>query len=90
MACGAPALLVAASLTPDLPLGRCQGSHRRGELVPISVNLEDIAANLAAGQPTRARRLHARHLLSKLQPDRCHYCAAMVDAVRERRHAATT
>lgn len=89
MACGAPALVVARSLSPDLPLGRCQGVHRRGALVPVSYNLEDIARNLAAGEPNRARRLHARHLLSKLQPDRCRYCDAMYDALQERRAHAT-
>lgn len=86
--CGASAIADAFGLDGRTMLGQCLGIHRRGALVPVTRELGAVADALEAGAPTRARRLHAKHLRGRLQPDRCTYCAAMLDELRLRRTRA--
>lgn len=79
LGCGAGASLVGPSLDARHPLVACQGIHRGKAPLPGTADLDELDHALREVSAGRARNLHARHLAGKLQPDRCHYCAAMLD-----------
>lgn len=88
LACGAGGTLVGPSLDARHPLMACTGIHRSGAPLPGTRDLDELDRALRAAGSSRARKRHAAHLANKLLPDRCHYCAAMLDAAYPRRHHA--